>query len=217
MSQEEIDSLKNDIKEAIISSFQTCQAGEVPLGVDRLIDSLTKPKLDWRDVIRQSIQSKIKYDFTFQRPNKRSFHTGIYMPSMDFEQEIEVAIAFDMSGSISDSAASAFLSEVNGIINDFTSWNIKIWSFDTEVYNYREYSSNFDNSILEYKPKGGGGTSFEANWNFMKKEQINPKLFIMFTDMYPSGGWGDPNYCDTLFIAHNNKNTIAPFGETIAI
>jgi predicted metal-dependent peptidase len=216
-TQEEIESLRNEIKEAVISAAQSCEAGKVPLGIERLINGITNPKLDWKDIIRQSIKSCLKSDFTFQRPNKRSFHTGIYLPSMDREDQVEIAVALDMSGSIGDDAVQAFLSEINGIITDFNSWKIKIWSFDCKIYNYKEYSSDYDNDVLSYKPKGGGGTLFECNWEHMKNLDMNPKLFIMFTDMYPCEGWGDPNYCDTLFVSYGTRNVEAPFGETVYI
>jgi predicted metal-dependent peptidase len=216
-SKEEIETLKNEIKQNIISSMQGCQAGEVPLGMERLIKNITEPKLNWKEIIRQSIKSCIKADFTFQRINKRSFHTGVFLPSMDREDQIEIAIALDMSGSISEDGVKAFLSEINGIITDFSSWKIKIWSFDCKVYNYKEYSSDFDNDILSYKPQGGGGTLFECNWEHMKSLDINPELFIMFTDMYPCEGWGDSNYCDTLFVSYGTRNVKAPFGETVYI
>ena len=46
------------------------------------------------------------------------------------------------------------------------------------------------------------------------REGIEPKRFIMFTDGYPCGSWGDENYCETLFIIHGNDSIIAPFGQT---
>ena len=55
---------------------------------------------------------------------------------------------------------------------------------------------------------------FEANWAYMKERDINPKQFIMFTDGYPCGDWGDEDYCDTLFVVHGNRNIVAPFGVT---
>jgi hypothetical protein len=54
-----------------------------------------------------------------------------------------------------------------------------------------------------------------ANWEFMKLNGIEPKQFVMFTDMYPYGSWGDQNYCDTLFVAHGTKTIKAPFGTTV--
>ena len=39
----------------------------------------------------------------------------------------------------------------------------------------------------------------------------------MFTDGYPWGSWGNPDYCDTCFVIHSNhdKNLEAPFGVTV--
>ena len=50
----------------------------------------------------------------------------------------------------------------------------------------------------------------------MKDNGIEPKKFIMFTDGYPWDSWGDPNYCETLFVihSHHDKNLEAPFGMT---
>ena len=152
------------------------------------------------------------------RPNRRSGNmNGIIFPSMTVEDQIDICIGMDMSGSIGADEAKQFMSEIYGIVSDFKSWNIKLWSFDTQVYHEKEYSSDADDDILSYKPAGGGGTDFECNWSYMKNNGIEPKLFIMFTDLYPCGGWGDPDYCDTLFVGYGGSNITAPFGETIHI
>ena len=69
-------------------------------------------------------------------------------------------------------------------------------------------------SITSYEVQGGGGTDFDANYRFMKDNDIVPKKFIMFTDGYPCGSWGDEDYCDALFIIHGDDSIIAPFGQT---
>jgi ABC-2 type transport system ATP-binding protein len=43
---------------------------------------------------------------------------------------------------------------------------------------------------------------------------IQPKKFIMFTDGYPFGSWGEPDYCDTMFVIHGSTTIEAPFGIT---
>jgi predicted metal-dependent peptidase len=68
---------------------------------------------------------------------------------------------------------------------------------------------------MEYEVTGGGGTDFEANWAYMKENDIEPKKFIMFTDGYPFGSWGDPDYCDTLWIIKGNTDAEAPFGQQV--
>jgi predicted metal-dependent peptidase len=215
-SEEEINQLTNKIKEDIIKAAQSTQAGSLPVGFDRLIESITNPQLPWQEILRDRIKSKIKTDFSFMRPNRRnSNNNGIIFPSMTVEDHVDICIGMDMSGSIGDDTANEFMSEIYGIISEFKSWSIRIWSFDTQVYNERIFSSDGEDDILSYKPKGGGGTDFECNWKFMKKNDIEPKLFIMFTDLYPYGSWGDPDYCDTLFIGYGGCKDHAPFGETI--
>ena len=52
----------------------------------------------------------------------------------------------------------------------------------------------------------------------MEQENIDPDQLIMFTDGYPWGSWGNPDYCDTLFIVHGGYNgniPEAPFGITV--
>jgi len=217
-TEEQIRDLTNKIKEDIVKATQSMEAGSIPAGFDRLIESIVSPQLPWQEILRDRIKSKIKTDFTFMQPNRRSGNMGgIIFPSMTVEDQIDICIAMDMSGSISDDIASEFMSEINGIISEFRSWNIKIWSFDTKVYNQKEYSSDENADIMSYQPKGGGGTDFECNWSYMKTASIEPKLFIMFTDLYPYDGWGDPDYCDTLFIGYGGCRAVAPFGETIHI
>ena len=48
-----------------------------------------------------------------------------------------------------------------------------------------------------------------------KRWVSKPKKFIMFTDGYPCGSWGDADYCDTLFVVKGNTSAEAPFGQTV--
>lgn len=214
LSAEEKKQIRDEIKEAMVAAAQAAGAGKVPAGVARLISDFTEPKMDWRQLLRMNIQSILKSNFSFQRPNRKSQHCGAVLPGMMNEETIDVSVAIDMSGSISDKQAKDFLSEVKGIMEEYKDFKLDLWCFDTEVYNYASFTGDSADDIMSYEVKGGGGTDFEANWNFMKEEGIEPKKFIMFTDGYPCGSWGDENYCDTLFIVHGNDAIIAPFGQT---
>jgi hypothetical protein len=48
----------------------------------------------------------------------------------------------------------------------------------------------------------------------MKDNEVHPHQLVMFTDGYPGGSWGDPDYCDTLFVVHGSRDITAPFGIT---
>jgi predicted metal-dependent peptidase len=215
-SKEELKKIKDEIKENMISAAQTAGAGNVPVGVQRMIKELTEPKMNWREILRQQIQSTIKSDYTFSRPSRKGQMTGAILPGMNFAETIDVAVCLDMSGSIGDEQAKDFLGEVKGIMDEYKDYKVKLWCFDTDVYNEQDFSADDGEDLLGYEIKGGGGTDFMCNWTYMKDQNYVPKKLIMFTDGYAWDSWGDPDYCDTVFIIHSNqdKNLQAPFGQT---
>lgn len=213
LSAEERKKIRDEIKEAMVSAAQAAGAGKIPAGVARLIKDFTEPKMDWRELLRLNIQSILKSNFSFSRPNRKSQMSGAILPGMLNEETIDVCCAIDMSGSISDKMAKDFISEVKGIMDEYVDFKLRLWCFDTEVYNFAEFTADNADDIMSYECKGGGGTAFEANWEFMKNEEIEPKRFIMFTDGYPCGSWGDEDYCETLFIIHGNDSIIPPYGQ----
>jgi len=215
-TKEEREQIKDEIKEAMIQAAQSAGAGNTPAGVQRLIKEITEPKMNWRELIQQQIQSTIKSDYTFSRPSRKGWHTGAILPGMNFMDTIDICVGIDMSGSIGNSQAADFLGEVKGIMEQFKDYKIKIWCFDTQVYNEDDFSADDGRDITEYEVVGGGGTDVMCNWNYMKENNIQPKRFIMFTDGYAWDSWGDPDWCETVFLihSHHDKNLEAPFGMT---
>jgi predicted metal-dependent peptidase len=215
-SKEEMKKIKDEIKEGMLSAAQAAGAGNTPGEIARMIKELTEPKMNWRELLRQQIQSTIRNDYTFSRPSRKGQMTGAILPGMNFEETIDLCICLDMSGSIGDDQAKDFLGEVKGIMDEYKDYKIKLWCFDTKVYNEQDFSADGGDDLLDYEIMGGGGTDFMVNWTYMKDNDIVPKKFIMFTDGYAWDSWGDPDYCDTIFIIHSNSNKSleGPFGIT---
>jgi predicted metal-dependent peptidase len=215
LSDQERKEIKDEMKEAILSAAQTAGAGNIPAGVARMIKELTEPKMNWRDLIDVQIKSTIKSDFSFMRPNRKAWHTGVMLPGMVPDETIDIVVAIDVSGSISEDMVRDFLSEIKGIMDAYTTFNIKVFCFDTEIYNEADFTVDNLFDIHNYEIVGGGGTSFEAVFEYLKENAIEPKKLIMFTDGYPWGSWGDERYCDTCFIIHTHRiegAPVPPFG-----
>ena len=214
-SKEELRKIRDEIKASILQSAQAAGAGNLPKEVERIVQSMTNPKMNWREILQTQIQSTIKSDYSFMRPSRKGWHSGVVLPGSQFEQTIDIAVAIDASGSISEKQLTVFLSEIKSIMDQYKDYKIKVWTFDTEVYNEQDYGPN-DGDISQYSITGGGGTDFMCNWEYMKANDIVPKRLIMFTDGYTYDSWGDPNYCDTVFVIHDNHNDRieAPFGIT---
>ena len=212
----ELDQIRDEIKEAMISAAQSAGAGNVPAGIARMIKEMTEPTMNWRELLRQQIQSTIKSDYTFARPSRKGWHTGAILPGMNFQDTIDICVSLDMSGSIGNDQAADFLGEIKGIMDEFKDYRIKVWCFDTKVYNEQDFSADGGEDLTDYEIMGGGGTDFMCNWHYMKENDIQPKKFIMFTDGYAWDSWGDPDYCETIFIihSHHDKNVEGPFGIT---
>ena len=214
MSAEERKALQDEIKQAVIQATQAA-GGEAPEAVKRMINELIAPRMDWRDVLRTQLESSIKADFTFMRPSKRSGQ--VIFPGMNRDEELNICVALDTSGSISADMLRVFLSEVQGIMDQYQSYKIHIFQFDTGVYGDDCFTSDDGRNLSEYEVIGGGGTDFDVVFNYLSEQNIEPDQLVMFTDGYPWGSWGNPDYCDTLFVVHGDpKHSIqSPFGVTI--
>jgi predicted metal-dependent peptidase len=212
LTEEERKAIKDEIKEAMLSAAQTCDAGNLPAGVKRLLQELTEPQMNWRELLRMQLESTIKSDYSWMRASRKGWHMDAIMPGMRNTDAIDIAVAIDTSGSISPTQCKDFLSEIQGIMEAFDSYRIHVFTFDTETYNPQQYDSDNLEDITEYDIQGGGGTEFNAIFRYLKSAEIEPKKLVVFTDGYPYGSWGDANYCDTCWIIHGDRNPDPPFG-----
>lgn len=216
---EEKREIKEQFKNATIQAAKTAGNEKLPSSIKRLVDKLRNPQLTWRELLPQQIQSVVRSDYTYNTPSRKGLDSGIWMPGMDREQTIDVAIGIDTSGSMTNDMMEDILSETKGVMDQYSDFKIHLFCFDTEVHNPQEFTEHNMDEFLDYEPAGGGGTDFDCCFDYMKEQGIQPKKFIMFTDGYPWDSWGDETYCDTLFIVHGGgyggKTPEAPFGITV--
>jgi predicted metal-dependent peptidase len=214
LSEADKQAIRDEIKEAMLAAAAASgDAGNLPGGVKRLIQELTEPKMNWRELLRMQLESTIKSDYTWMRASRKGWHMDAVMPGMKLDPMIDIAVAIDTSGSIGAAMLKDFLSEIQGIMDSFPAYKIHVFCFDTEVHNPAQYDSDNLDSITEYEPGGGGGTDFTAIYDYLKAEEIEPKRLVVFTDGYPFGSWGDENYTDTVWILHGTTSIVPPWGQ----
>ena len=215
LSAEERQQIKDEIKEAMISAAAADAdgAGKLPAGVRRILQELTEPKMDWRELLRMQLESTIKSDYTWMRTSRKGWDMDAVMPGMKLDPMIDIALFIDTSGSMQDSMLKDILSETAGIMESFPAYRIHVAAFDTQVHNPVQYDSENLEDITEYRIDGGGGTDFTCVFDYLKREEIEPKRLIVFTDGYPYGSWGDENYADTVWILHGTTSIVPPWGQ----
>jgi predicted metal-dependent peptidase len=214
MSAEEREQMRQEIKQNIINAARVAkEAGHgLPGNVKRMIQDITEPKMPWRELIQANLLSTIRTDYSFMRPSRRGWHTDAIMPGTAPGEEVEVTVAIDTSGSIGDKEIRIFLGEIQGIMDAFSGYKIKVISWDTGVHAPAEFTSENLESITEYVPGGGGGTDPSCIFEYLKEEGVVPNRLIVLTDGYFYGSSGDPDYCDTTWIIFGNPGFVAPFG-----
>lgn len=216
-TKEEREKIKEEVQNSVITNARA-NAGSLPGGLKRVLNDFLNPQLDWRELLPCKIQSTIKNDYTYRKPSRKGLDAGFYLPSMDYDESIDVVLGMDTSGSMSDEMCRDILSEVQGCMEQFTNFKIHLFCYDTEVHNPQTFDENNMEEFMEYEPAGGGGTDFDCCYEYMKENNINPALFVNFTDGYPWNSWGDETFCETLFIVHGGHrgdHPVAPFGTTV--
>ena len=216
LPEEERQELRNKMRQAIMQAAEVCKNGaaNIPSEFQRMIDGWTESKIDWRQYITSKIQSQITSDFTYARLGRRSFSGQFVFPARTKEPCISVDIAIDASGSISTDDMKVFLGEVNGIMSQFRDFRLGVFSFDTVVYNYKVFTTENSHELMDYVVVGCGGTDFSAIFDFLKEMNHTPELLVVMTDM-GTYDWGDPNYCDAVFLNYCGGDSKAPYGVTI--
>lgn len=213
-SKAEWQEIRDKFKEAMIQAHAAA-AGNVPAAIKRLIQDITEPKMNWRELLQMNIQSIVRSNYSFSRPSRKGWASGAILPGMIPEQTIDIAIALDMSGSIGQNEISIFLGEISGIVGQYTDFKINLFSFDTDVYNNQFFTQDSVTDLLNYEPVGGGGTCYRCILEHLKEQNSVPKKLILFTDLYVSDFVSElGEYCDCLFLVFGN-DAVAPYGQTV--
>jgi len=221
MTEQEKKDLERDIDQAIRQGIAAQKkAGNVAGGMDRELQELLEPKINWREVLREFVKAtcRTKDASSWRRINRRLIASDIYMPSMIGQKVGHIVIGVDTSGSIGREELSKFLSEVKGIAEEVMPDTVDLLYWDTEVASHEEYNDNTVADIVNStKPRGGGGTAPSCVTSYLKEKNIKPECVIMLTDGYVGSDWGGDWPAPTMWTIVGGNDAVAPNGKTIHI
>ena len=219
-SESEARDTARKIDDALVSAAAR-DPGSVPAGAFRNCRILAKPRIQWMDVVPETMRSLRARKSSWTVPNRKNAQIHpVMLPGRTRGKRIEACVAIDSSGSVSRAMAARFIGEVQGLMAEFDDFSLRMWQFDVAVHNDQEASADNPYDLRDWGMRGGGGTLFGVNWDHMRANAIEPRILLVFTDGMPWGGhWGDPSYCETIFIVCSSPliavPPTAPFGVTV--
>jgi predicted metal-dependent peptidase len=221
MTAEEKKELEREVDQAIRQGVMAQQkAGTGAGGLDRELQDLMTPKINWREVLREFVKAtcNAKDTSSWRRVNRRFLSGDVYMPSMIGEKVGHLVIGIDTSGSIGGKQLTDFLSEVKGIAEEVSPEIVDLIYWDSEVAAHEEYTGNTVGSIIEStKPRGGGGTSPSCVSEYLKTKNIKPECTIILTDGYVGDDWGSEWTSEVLWCIVGGNDVVAPNGKTVHV
>jgi len=159
---------------------QAMQAGKLGGAVARMVDHLLQPQLPWRMLLARYMTATARDDYSYMRPSSRREGTAI-LPSLRSAQ-IDVAVALDTSGSVSDQEIQEFIAEVDGLKGQIRA-RLTLFACDADLaeggpWFYEPWEA------LELPPglHGGGGTRFVPVFDWLEGQGRQPDLLVYFTD-----------------------------------
>lgn len=190
---------------------QARMQGKLPAHLASMVENLIHPKLDWRVLLRDFILSSVRNNYRLFPPNKRYLWMPIYLPST-YGETVEVAVAVDTSGSISDDELREFVSEVKGICDQFDDYTIHIIQCDATVQDYSVVMP-FEGELPK-KMLGRGGTDFRPPFRLIEDKGVSIPCLCYMTDGYGTFPEVQPTYS---VIWAMTTDVEPPFGEVIRL
>jgi len=202
------------VKAAVNADMANEDYGHLPGNIAAHLDKLRNPKQPWDQILRKYMTSFAKNDYSFRKPNKRFMPYDVYLPTPHSEAVGQVAMAFDMSGSVSDSDITQFVSDVHGVLTKIKPKAIDLVQFDTEIISEDRIETAAE--LMRIPFNGRGGTDVRPVLQWGAKHRNKDDVMVIFTDGYfrELSEEDDPGI-PVVWLIHDNDSWTCPFGKVI--
>lgn len=203
---------KRNIQSAIASiehARSTNSIGDNEADLINLFKEMAKPKISWTDRITHSVTSTIDDRETYNRLSRRS--SDVCFPT-HIGEHVSVFFGIDSSGSMSSDDYMRALGELRGILDQFDSWVIDVYTCDVKAHLIGEYSSEEDQDFVNHgiNLRGGGGTSMKAlleECNYLVEEgEKGYDVCIVVTDGFIPDHDDIETVVPSIFVVTENGN-----------
>jgi predicted metal-dependent peptidase len=205
--------LAQDWTATLLQSAKMAQAGSLPGNLEKLVQGIVSPKLNWKEILRSWLREQVATDWDWMAPAMEYEGCGFILPSLNGERLGPVVFGSDWSGSTYGELVEAFHAEKQNALDDLKPSKLIDIGFDTRVIWEKEYSPGDE---IDKRIAGGGGTSFVDVLRRCGELRPEPKAVVILTDLegeFPSQAPPFP----VIWVNYGRKENKAPFGETIHV
>lgn len=221
--------------ESLIDAALKVAGGEGPKEARDLVARMSKPHINYLDIIKRRMISRIKSHLSYRRPARRSSavtkalqkagylsrRQSIVLPGRKKADTIDIVICFDVSGSISQNTLTKIFNEIIGLCTLYPTFRVTLFCWSTKVGDVKVYTQDNIKDMLKYNVTSTGGTQASCAFEYIDKNLSDAKDVIVFTDGYiedlkneKGRAWG--RKYDTLWvICGGRQGWEAPFGKAV--
>jgi predicted metal-dependent peptidase len=155
------------------------QAGRLSASWTRLVRDAIRPQLSWRVLLSRYMCALARNDYSYRRPSRRE--GAALMPSLA-SQEIDIVVAIDTSGSLTDADLAEFAVEMDAMKGELHG-RVTLLACD-EALDARGPWAFEPWEPVRMPPdlRGGGGTRFVPVFEWIERERFHTDVLVYFTD-----------------------------------
>jgi len=212
LQPDEVDKLATQWQKNLASSAQLAQqAGKLDGEFAKLIDFFLQPQVSWQSLLAQYMSTFARDDFSYSRPSRRP--GDAILPSLRSHQ-LDITVAIDTSGSISQEEISEFVSEVDAIKANLRA-GITLLACDDKLSEHSPWRFEAWNELQFPASLGGGkGTNFIPVFDYITKQDTPSDVLIYFTDAKGKFPEFEPDY-PVLWLIKGKERV--PWGSRIQL
>ncbi len=212
LTPDEIQQLSAKWQKNLASSAQLAQqAGKLDGEFVKLIDFFLQPQFSWQSLLSQYMVSFARDDFSYTIPSRRSGNA--ILPSLRSSQ-IDITVAIDTSGSISQNEIDEFVAEINAIKSNIRA-SITLIACDEKVSKELIWRFEAWEELTFPASLGGGkGTNFNPVFDYVNAQDTTSSVLIYFTDAKGKFPGFKPSYA-VMWLVKGRGNV--PWGHRIQL
>lgn len=210
--------VRNEVISKIAEVFGSKGNGTGQSAIDRAVERTFKPQpFNWRKALAKYMRKFVKENYSWNKPSRAGIANNLILPSNGTAPKLNIGVAVDTSGSISDKEINTMMDHLYTILQQFKSFEIDLWSCGSVVYEDTliKITNQNKRDLVNFQVKSDGGNDMRQNFKFIKKYYKGRNkidLLIIMSDFIDplDGDTETTSICPCIFMCIDHKDFKKP-------